>query len=326
MTLFGIGITPMNTTLKINLGNQEIAPYDFNISSLVLGAVYPNLYGDILRATDTLEILPGIVESWSFDHKDTFTLKVGEHFFHNGRAVTASDLEFSIIRGFISNSANYNSNFFRDIAGVEKLKKGTKFSPGMVDGIKVTDEKTIKIRIKTANPLFLVNFTIPLTPIVPAENLKDDYYSWKTFPIGAGPYKISEDYHDHRLTLIKIDRNKKGPEKIEYHTRRKDVEYDIMFDGIELNEQEKTFKKNLGKFPTGITSLYFYKKNKFGQNENFRKAIYHSINRIEVLSGSEFQKPAYTMTLNTHSLKKHENPFNLEMAKEYAKKTTKRIF
>jgi ABC-type transport system substrate-binding protein len=215
----------MNQSLKIYLGNFNTIPYEFKTSTGVLCIIHPVLYGYLLRSSEAQEISPGIIEKWEFDHKDTFTLKLGNTKFHNGREVNAKDLEFSIIRGFISDYPNYNKIHFSDIDGIEKLKVGEKYQSGMASGIQVVDQITLKIKIKNKNPMFLINFTIPFVPLVPIEELSENYYTWKNTPVGAGPYRIQDQFKDHVLTLVKSDQLHSGANKIEYHSERKKVEY-----------------------------------------------------------------------------------------------------
>ena len=191
------GNKTMTKNINVLLGEYNLAPYEFKASTNALGAVNPVLFGYILKSNETQEILPGIITNWKFDHKNKYTLTLGEAKFHNGRTVKATDFEFSIIRGFISKNENYNKILFSDIEGTENLKIGSIYKPGMLSGIKVTNEKTVEITVKNNNPIFLLNFTIPFAPIVPIEELEDDLYTWKKTPIGAGPYQIVNDYKDH---------------------------------------------------------------------------------------------------------------------------------
>lgn len=317
----------MNNTLKVYVGNEKIAPYEFKISTGVLGAINPILYGYALKANEIQEIFPGLIEKWNFDFQDTYTLTLGNNKFHNGREINSKDVEFSIIRGFLSNSPNYNKIHFSDIAGVEKLKIGQKFTSGMADGIKVIDNKTLKIKLKNKNPIFLLNFTIPFVPIVPIEELRDDYFTWKSKPVGAGPYKITQDFRNDIVVLERVDSSSSSPKFIEFHTQRKEVDYDILFDNVLSIEKESNFKNNISKHPTDITSMFFYKQNEYGKNFNFRKAVYHAIDRDAAVGNSIVLKPAYEMMVRPYPGRLNtSNPYNPDLAKEFANKLPKSFF
>ena len=324
-----IGQNAMSKTLKIFVGDEHHAPYDVKGDTSILGSTNPILFGYLLKANETQEIFPGLIKKWHYDFKNNkYILTLGSDKFHNGREINSFDLEFSLIRGFISDFENYNKIHFSDIAGVEDLKVGMKYKTGMVSGIKVIDQKTIEISLKNVNPIFLINFTVPFVPLVPKEELKDDLYTWKSHPIGAGPYKIESDYKDNVLTLSSVSQLSAGfPSKIEYHTARKLEKYDVIFDRVVATDAEKKFSRVFSKYPAAINSIFFYRDNKFVENINFRKAIYHAIDRDAVAEGGELFKPAYEMLVRPYGGKVEiKNPYNLELAKEYVKKLPKEFF
>ena len=323
--VLGLGYSEnaMSKTLKIYTGEDVHAPYDFKIETSILGTVNPVLYGYLLKANETQELSPGLITKWNYDYKNNlYRLTLGSEKFHNGREISSVDLEFSIIRGFISKTENYNRIHFSDILGIDQLQPGMKFHSGMVRGIRVIDEKNLEISLKAVKPIFLLNFTIPFVPLVPREELKDDYYTWKSMPVGAGPYRILKDYSDHVLVLKAVHKSPDWvPELIEYHTTRMPVEYDIVFDRVNANDKEKSFKKAFSKHPASINSIFFYRGNALNENVNFRKAVYHAINREAVVAGSEQFKPAYEMMVRPYAGSiEPKNPYNLDLAKKYINK------
>lgn len=327
LSFFGINSSNMSNTLKVFLGNDLLAPYEFKSSSSTLGMFNVTVFGHILNSDETQEILPGIVKKWNFDQKDTYTFVIGNSKFHNGREVTALDFEFSIVRGFISKEPNYNKFHYESIEGIEKLKVGDKFRPNMVSGIKIIDSKTLQIKIIGTNPTFLINFTNPFAPIVPIEELEDDYYTWKTKPIGAGPYRVLHDYKNDVIVLEKVSPTADGAKLIELHTQRKNVDYDILFENAVKLEKENGYKTNIAKNPFAVTAIFFFRKNELSKNQDFRKALYHSINRDTDVGQSMILKPAYEMMIKPYMGRvKPKNPYNFELAKEYAKKLPAHYF
>jgi len=311
----------MSSELNIYTGDDKLAPYDFKIQSTVLGTVNPVIYGLLLTTTETQEILPGIIKSWDYNfHENTYKLKLGNEKFHNGREVEAEDLEFSIVRGFISSSENYNRVHFSGIKGISALKVGDKFKSGMVSGIKVLDHKTLQIELAEKNPFFLLNFTLPFVPLVPKEELKDDYFTWKKWPVGAGPYKIEKDYADHRLVLQAVTEMPGHPVRITIDNARKMDQYDLIFDEVTPSPKEGDFKKAISKYPNSIVVLKFYRNNTLNKNADFRKAIYHAIDRDTLIGDSDQYLPAYEMKVNSYDGRKAKNPYDIELARSFAKK------
>ena len=173
----------------------------------------------------------------------------------------------------------------------------------------------------------MINFTIPFVPIVPIEELKEDYFTWKRHPVGAGPYKIKNDYLNDKLVLEKINNNSHGPKTIEYHTKRMSIEYDLLLDTVDEVSSELKYKKNICKYPDSIMAMRFFRSSIFGKNLNLRKAIHHAINRDHAAQDSTVLKPAYEMSIKPYSIKNNKvNPYNPALAKEYANKLPKSFF
>ena len=312
----------MNHELYVYTGDDNLAHYDFKIQSPVLGVFNPTVYGLLLNSTDDQELLPGLISEWKYDFKEKkYILTLSNAKFHNGREITAQDLEFSIIRGFISSSENYNRIHFSDIKGITDLKVGMKYKTGMVPGLKVLNKKQLQIELSRTNPIFLLNFTVPFVPLVPEEELKEDYFTWKKWPIGAGPYRVESDYHDHRLKLIAVKPVADRPTAIIMDNARKVDKYDIIFDEVIASDKEKDFEKVFSKYPVSIACLAFYRDNPIDQNLNFRKAIYHAIDRDSLAMNTDQYRAAYEMMVRPYGGRvKPKNPYNVELAKSYLAK------
>lgn len=318
----------MASTLHVLLSENNIAPYEFKNDSGVLGAVNPILFGYLLKANDLQELSPGLVKKWSYDFKkQTYTLELDNFKFHNGRTLTAQDIEFSIVRGFISKVENYNRIHFSDILGIEKLQVGEKYKPGMVEGIRTLNDKTLTIQLARKNPLFLLAFSIPFTPVVPQEELGDDYYTWKRFPIGAGPYRLKGAYSNHEIELERVQSSDMLPKKIVYHNKRRpEIAYDLIFPRVELNELEKTYSASVSRYPTSINALFFYRGKPLNENLHFRKALYHGINRARFAEDIPHNKAAYEMMVRPYGGRIHaKDPYDPKIAAEHAAKIPKEL-
>ena len=309
----------MNRELYIYTGNDDLAHYDFKIQSPVLGIFNPTVYGSLLYATDNQELHPSLISEWKYDFKSKkYTLTLANAKFHNGREITAEDLEFSIARGFISNAENYNKIHFSDIKGISNLKAGMKFKSGMIPGLRILGKKTLEIELVNRNPIFLLNFTVPFVPLVPQEELKDDYFTWRRWPIGAGPYKVVSDYREHRLRLEAVHPEANKATSITMDNARKMDKYDIILDEVTASEKENDLEKAVSKYPVSIVSFAFFRDNPLDQNENFRRAIYHAIDRDALASGSNQYKPAYEMMVRPYGGRIHpKNPYDPIAAKSY---------
>ena len=314
-------------TINIYVGDDTLAPYDFKIETPILGAVNPVLYGYLLHSNSLNELAPGLITEWAYEFKEKkFVLTLGDFQFHNGRSIGADDLEFSIVRGFISDAQNYSRIHFSDIKGITKLKVGMKYHAGLVPGIRVISKQKIEIELENPNPNFLINFTIPFVPLVPREELGENYYAWKHQPIGAGPYKIEKDYADHRLVLKGVQSQKGRPNYIIFDTQRKQELYDIVFDRVVASPSEQKHHNQFSQNPVSINSIFFYRDKPANQNVHFRKAIYHAIDRDVLTEKSDQFKPAYEMLVRPYGgrIAPH-NPYSLELAMSEVKKIPREI-
>jgi ABC-type transport system substrate-binding protein len=318
-------LTSQAKTIKIFMGGESYAPYDIRVSSSVYGTSNTAIFGFLLKSNDIQEINPGLIHQWNYDYrKKKYFLTVGNEKFHNGREINAKDLEFSIVRGFVSNIKNYHKIYFSDIVGTENLKPGMKFVSGMLSGLKVINDKTIEISLKAVNPSFLLHFASPLITLVPQEELKDDYFSWKKYPIGAGAYKVDNDYRNDVLVLKKVEPTIAKADVVELHTSPKVAEYDLLFDRSDKFKMKGVYKTVYSKYPTSISTLFFYRNNRLGKDLNFRKAIYYGIDRAGVAKGFDQFQPAYELVLPPYTCRKQNNNYyDFEKAKKYINQVPK---
>jgi peptide/nickel transport system substrate-binding protein len=114
----------------------------------------------------------------------TFKLRPGVKF-HNGKEMTSADAKASIERfQRMSLRKTYLSNVAEVIA---------------------VDPLTVKLKLKSPQPLFLNNFSQPevLVAILPAEDGDKD--AGATSLIGTGPYKLAENAADSHVKLVRFD-------------------------------------------------------------------------------------------------------------------------
>jgi len=319
--------TAIAKTIKVFVGNEEYPPYDIRVGSSVYGTTSLSIFGTLLNSNEIHEISSGLIEKWKYDYKSKkYTLTLGSAKFHSGREINSLDLEFSIVRGFISTLENYHKIYLSDIYGSEILKPGMKFKSGMLSGLKVINSKSIEITLKSNNPVFLLHLSSPPISLVPIEELDDDYFTWKTIPIGAGPYKVDKDFQDKILILKKVKSNSRSPEYFEFHTELKKTNYDISFDRIEPEDKSGIFTKVFSKYPTSISALFFYRNKELNKNKFFRKAVNCALDRESISKGYEQFKPSFELVVPPYGGRvSAKNPYSLELAKKYISKVPKQL-
>lgn len=317
-----ISSAAMTKELSIYLGDSEKPPYHIHQSAMTISTFNASVLGRLIELEEGFVLGKGMLQEFHYDFKkDAYILKLkDELFFHNGRKATSKDLEFSLTRGFYSPDKSFFNVYLGNIDGIEKIKSGDKFESGKVSGILLLDELTVQVKLKNSNPSFLHSLTIPYFALVPMEEYRDDYLTWKKWPIGAGEYKVLEPGFDGEKTILQLNkkfaRNDKAT-RIIFFSRKVEGGTDITIDSEESSQFE-IYQSNL---PASVNILTFSNQHPLSQNENFRKGVNYVIDR------NQFNSKAYGTSAADQMLPKHfwgrtdiKDIFQAEKAKEYFSK------
>ena len=127
-----------------------------------------NVFEGLMKPTPDGELIPAIAESYtvSEDHRSyTFTLREGVKF-HNGDAVTAEDVVYSIQRCASAEETG--------VLPVEAFSS--------ITDLTAVDEDTVDITLSEPNNEFLSYMTAAILPA--------DYTEQDTAPVGTGPFRF----------------------------------------------------------------------------------------------------------------------------------------
>ena len=266
-------------TLKVLLGGDGKAVYSEECGVQSLETVLAAVLGQLVYSSESFELKPGLLSRfhWDFDKK-WYVLELRDELkFHNGRVVTSDDLEFSLLRGLLSKKGSWFKSFFANVQGIAALEGKTRFQSGMVSGIRILDRRSLAIKLDAPNPSFLHSLARSYFSIVPKEALKDDLLTWKTYPIGAGPYKITLASKDgSTIDLEKVDEGGTGPKTIKVTSRGAAKDADLVIGaptgGTSLSEEVSSVANS-------VTGIYFNFDNELGRDLSFRKAIALAVSR-----------------------------------------------
>jgi peptide/nickel transport system substrate-binding protein len=143
----------------------------------------PQMFDSVLRrAPDGSKYLPWLAESWT-DSADGKSLTLKLHSgvkWHNGRALTADDIVWSVQYAMDATIGHARSDDFATADSVAKV-----------------DDLTVQINYKSIDPS-RYNALASLF-VFPKENLNDV----ATKPIGTGPFKFQEWVSGDHLTIVK---------------------------------------------------------------------------------------------------------------------------
>jgi ABC-type transport system substrate-binding protein len=276
-------------------------------------------------------LLPGLLDKFEYNFKTlTYVLRLRPNLkFQNGRDVHAKDLEFSLLRGFFSQRSSFYSVYLNNIDGLSEIEgKNLKYKSGLVSGIKIKDDRTVEVKLSHPNPSFLHALTNPFFSLVPQEALNKDLLSWKTIPIGAGPYRVmGKGFEGNKVSLELVDSSgTKAPKRIDLFTNSvPGVHFDVVMSpsGEEDISQMRAYKTEK---PASIRTIFFNNENPLSKNQDFRFAVLNLINREDIAKDLEDLTASYEI-LPSHfwGRSSEKPPQNIEKAKKYLKKVPHKL-
>lgn len=256
--------------------------------------VYSNIFEGLTRFASDGSIVPGLAKSWEISEDGmvyVFHLNEGVTF-HDGSAMDAEDVKFSLDRARAEDSTNAQKALFADIASVE-----------------VIDPVTVKVTLSRQNGSFLFNMAWGDAVIVAAESIDDI----KTNPVGTGPFVLANWVQGDRIELAKNPDYWGDAVRLEKATFKfisdptaafaavmaEDVNAFMAFPAPENLPQfdaDPRFKVLVGS-TEGETILAINNKLPPFDNVKVREAIAHAIDRQAIIDGAMF---GYGTPIGTH--------------------------
>lgn len=254
----------------------------------------------------TTELVNDLAESYTLSDDGltyTFVLRDGVTF-HNGRAMTADDVKYSLDRVTNPTTQSPGAGFFGSIAGFDEVSAGTATE---LSGIKVLDPKTISITLSRPDATFLHVMAINFSSVVPKEVVEEHGEDFGKHPVGTGAFSLAEWTLGQRLVFARYDDYWKeglpnldqitfevGQEPVVALLRLQQGEVDIPGDGIPPAKfvevtQDEQFKDLIiegGQLQTGYITMNV-KMPPF-DNTMVRKAVNMAINKeriVRVING-----------------------------------------
>lgn len=146
--------------------------------------LYSNVFEGLTRFAADGSVEPALAESWEISEDGTvytFTLREGVTF-HDGSAMDAEDVKFSLDRARAEDSVNAQKALFEGIAEVT-----------------VVDPQTVEVTLSQPDGNFLFNMAWGDAVIVAPETIE----GIKQTPIGTGPFTFTEWVQGDRIELAR---------------------------------------------------------------------------------------------------------------------------
>ena len=186
---------------RIRLAGSDPITLDPHIAGDATSAEYiVEIFGGLLTLDQDLNVIPDLAESVEVsDDGLVYTFVINpDASFHDGRRVTAADVEYSLLRASSRALSSPTAlAYLSDIVGVREYFFGL---TDAVPGIEVVDDRTIRLPIDEPKPYFLAKLTYPTAFVVDQEQVESNR-NWTRRPYGTGPSKLSEWRLGERLIL-----------------------------------------------------------------------------------------------------------------------------
>jgi len=146
--------------------------------------VYANVFEGLTRYRADGSIAPALAESWEIGADGTeyvFRLRAGVSF-HDGTAMTAEDVKFSLDRARAEDSTNAQKALFAGITGVEAV-----------------DDTTVRVTLAAPDGGFLTKMAWGDAVIVAPESIDQA----ATAPVGTGPFEFVRWVQGDRIEIAR---------------------------------------------------------------------------------------------------------------------------
>jgi oligopeptide transport system substrate-binding protein len=271
------------------------------------------VFSGLVTLNTNLQLVPDLAESWTIDDGLVYTFKLRPNArFHNGKPVTAGDFKWSLERAADPKTASpVAGTYLNDIVGALDYIEG---SASEISGIKVIDDRTLRITIDAPKAYFLAKLTYPTAFVLDRETVEAGGLSWWVDnPVGTGAFKLAEYRIGERVVLERNDDSYREPALLDsivmnlaggqamamYENDEIDITGVGLFTLDRVLDPTEPLNKELVIAPPGFSVSYigFNTTKPPFDDLKFRQALNHAVDKdliaTEVLS--ELVQPAYSI-------------------------------
>ena len=267
------------STLTIGMAKEPAKLNPVLIPGLFGEAVAGNIFDTLVSFKESAsKPAPALAESWEISpdgREYTFHLRQGVQF-HNGMALTAEDVKFTIEAIMNPDNASPSKEFFTPVERVE-----------------VVDGSTVKLHLKDPYAPLLLALGNPTSGIMPGKLVAEiGMDEFDRHPVGTGAFKFVEWLPDEHIVLEKNPDYFLGSPKVDKVIFRPIPKPEVMAaeiesGGVDIAHQllpqdvkrlESSDKVSVMTIP-GLSNSYLgFADNKAPFSDlRFRKAVYHAV-------------------------------------------------
>lgn len=316
----GVGMAQAKSDIIVAM---QLEPPHMDPTSAAAGAIdsvlYSNVFEGLTRFGADGSVNPGLAKSWDISEDGlTYTFHLNEGVkFHDGTAMDAEDVKFSLDRARAEDSANAQKALYAGITGVE-----------------VVDATTVKITLGAANGSMLFNLAWGDAVIVAPESIENI----KTAPIGTGAFKFSNWVQGDKIDLVKNGDYWGTPAMLDEVTFKfisdptaafaavmaEDVDVFTAYpapENLPQFEADPRFQVVVGN-TEGETILSTNNKMPPFDNVKVREALAHAIDRQAIIDGAMF---GLGTPIGTHFAPHNPNYLDLTAGSKYDPELAKKM-
>jgi peptide/nickel transport system substrate-binding protein/oligopeptide transport system substrate-binding protein len=182
------------------LGNDPASLDPARITDYYAVAVANQIFDGLVKFDAHLNVVPALAQSWTASRDGVvwiFNLRRDVQF-HNGRAMTAEDVVYSLSRLLDPSVGSPRSWFLDKVKGASAFQDG---SARELAGISAVDRYTVQISLSEPFTPFLSILGLPHTSIVPKEEVERLGAEFATAPVGTGAFRFLQWKRDQEITL-----------------------------------------------------------------------------------------------------------------------------
>ena len=180
---------PLNQALVLS-GGESSNPRNYDPAT-THGSGDKRAFSGLVSFDPQLNLTPDLAQSWDIsDDGTTYTFHLRTNAkFHDGRAVTANDVLYSLERAASpALQSDTALTYLGDVSGIHDYANG---KADHISGLKVIDDHTLQITIDAPKPYFLLKLTYPTAFVLDKANVESGS-DWYQHPNGTGPYRLTE--------------------------------------------------------------------------------------------------------------------------------------
>jgi len=198
---------------RIPLTDNPVTLDPAHLTDVNSAGIAARLFNGLVKLDKELRPAPDLAERWDVSPDGltyTFHLR-GDVRFHNGREVTAEDVQYSFERLLRPETASGAAWVVEPIRGARDLREGKGDS---LVGLTTPDERTVVLELEAPFPPILSQLAMVNTAIVPREEVEKTDVPFGRRPVGTGPFKFKSWQDNHALELVRNDDYFEGPAKL----------------------------------------------------------------------------------------------------------------